>query len=72
MGPYILDFYCPEKKLAVEVDGGSHFTDDVMEYDRGRQTSIEQLGIHFLRFTNTDIKMNLYGVLIEIQKTIEE
>ena len=36
MGPYILDFYCPEKKLAVEVDGGQHNLTDGREYDAER------------------------------------
>ena len=49
---YVLDFYCPDAKLAIEIDGDSHFQEDAAEYDGKRQTAIEQLGIRFLRFTN--------------------
>jgi len=53
VGRYSLDFYCPELKLAIEMDGNSHFLSrDVVEYDRDRQNHIEALGISFLRFTN--------------------
>ncbi len=66
MGKYVLDFYCPEKKLAIELDGGGHFTEDAKKYDDGRQACIEGLGIRFLRFTNRDVRENLHAVLEEI------
>jgi len=72
MGPYILDFYCPEKKLAIEVDGGGHFTKDGMAYDQVRESVIGQFGVHFLRFTNVDIRENLHGVLTVIDDTLKE
>jgi len=72
VGPYILDFYCPEKKLAIEVDGGGHYTEEGMAYDRVRSSEIEQLGIRFLRFTNVDIRENLYGVLTVVDETLKE
>ena len=53
VGPYVLDFYCPELKLAIEVDGDSHF--EAREYDRKRQRYIESLGIRVLRFTNREV-----------------
>ncbi len=55
VGPYVLDFYCPELKLAIEVDGDSHFQAGADEYDRERQRYIESLGIHVLRFTNREV-----------------
>ena len=72
VGPYILDFYCPEKKLAIEVDGGGHFTEEGMAYDRVRESVIEQFGIRFLRFTNVDIRKNLYDVLTTIDETLRK
>jgi len=57
---FILDFYCPELKLAIEVDGPSHLNKE--EYDIFRQSHIESYGIEFLRFTNNDIYENLQGV----------
>ena len=63
IGPYVLDFYCPDAKLAVEIDGDSHFQENAPEYDSIRQAVIEQLGIRFLRFTNLEIHKKLFGVL---------
>lgn len=70
IGPFILDFYCPKLRLAIEVDGPSHFEDGAQEYDEERQKYIESCNISFLRFTNSDIYKNLDGVLLKIQSTI--
>lgn len=67
---YVVDFYCPRVKLAVEVDGDSHFTEEAESYDEDRQKKIEQLGIHFLRFTNVDVKKNLYEVVNAIAEKL--
>ena len=67
---YVIDFYCPRVKLAVEVDGDSHFTEGAELYDEDRQKKIEQLGIHFLRVTNTDVKKNLYEVVNAIAEEL--
>ncbi|MBU1017754.1 endonuclease domain-containing protein [Patescibacteria group bacterium] len=66
VGPYVIDFFCPALKLAIEVDGDSHFQEGAEEYDRRRQRFIERFNIHFLRFTNTDIYENLDGVVEEL------
>ncbi|MGH8566197.1 MAG: endonuclease domain-containing protein [Gammaproteobacteria bacterium] len=55
VGPYVLDFYCPELKLGIEVDGDSYFEASAGEYDRERQCHIESLGIRVLRFTNREV-----------------
>jgi len=69
---YVIDFYCPKLKLAIEVDGETHFLPGAEIYDRQRQQHIESLGITFLRFTNTDIYKNLDGVLQSIADKTEE
>jgi very-short-patch-repair endonuclease len=56
---YIIDFYCPRLRLAIEVDGGSHFKTDTEEYDKTRQDYLETFGIQFLRFTNDDVCKNI-------------
>lgn len=66
VGSYVIDFYCPKLKLAIEIDGDSHFQERAEEYDKKRQKFIEQFGIKFLRVTNTDIYENLDGVTEEI------
>jgi very-short-patch-repair endonuclease len=63
---FILDFYCPESKLAIEIDGATHRTEAEREYDRRRQEYIELYKIHFLRFTNSDVYKNIDGVLTVI------
>ncbi len=66
VGAFVLDFYCHSLKLAIEIDGDSHFQDGAQEYDLFRQRIIEQLGISFLRFTNTEVYENLEEVLRKI------
>ena len=70
-GGRIVDFYCPEHRLAIEVDGDSHFTRVAKQADERRQNSIESFGIRVLRFTNTDVAENLEGVLERIGTEIE-
>jgi very-short-patch-repair endonuclease len=69
---YVLDFYCPELKLAIEIDGDSHFMPGAEEQDRTRQEYIEAYEIRFLRFTNADVCENLDGVCQTIYNAIEE
>ena len=59
LGPYIADFYCPQKKLAVEVDGDTH----VMETDATRDEALQNQGIGVVRVTNEDVLNNMDGVL---------
>ena len=67
---FVIDFYCPELRLAIEVDGDSHFTRRAMIYDRCRQNHIESFGISFLRVMNEDVYHNMDAVLDEIEVTI--
>jgi very-short-patch-repair endonuclease len=67
---FVIDFYCPELRLAIEVDGESHFTPRATAYDSLRQAHIESFGIRFLRITNEDIYRSLDAVLDEIAETI--
>jgi len=64
---FVLDFYSPELKLAIEIDGDSHFDE---ERDTARQKIIESYGIQFLRFTNEEVTKNIEGVLIRILEHI--
>ena len=71
IGPFIVDFYCHECKLAIEIDGTTHWTKEAKEYDRRREEYIKQYGVRFLRFTNSAIVGNLYGVLIVIAEEVK-
>jgi very-short-patch-repair endonuclease len=71
VGFYILDFYCPSERLAIELDGDSHFTDDAIEYDRERTAYLNALNIKVVRFLNTDVYENLNGVCEKILEEIK-
>jgi very-short-patch-repair endonuclease len=66
VGPYIIDFYCPEAKLSVELDGAVHQVGDQPEYDSNRQDYIERFGICVVRFSNDDIERDIESVLTTI------
>jgi len=63
VGRYILDFYCPAERLAVELDGEIHFTDEARDRDRERRLFLENCGIKVLRFENRLVFDDLAWVL---------
>lgn len=69
---YIVDFYCKSLKLVIEVDGVSH--DNQISYDRDkkRQAELENIGLSFLRFDDSDVKKNMKSVLRTIEGFIED
>jgi very-short-patch-repair endonuclease len=60
---FIADFYCHEKKLVVEVDGGIHNDKEVRESDEGRTYELKELGIMVIRFTNDEVQHKIDWVL---------
>ena len=62
-GPYILDFYCPVLKCAVELDGGQHAEEDVKMYDIQRTDFLGSHGVEVVRFWNDEVLSNIDGVL---------
>ena len=66
IGSYICDFYCPKFKLAIEIDGGQHFTSEGKQHDSRREQLFVSLGIRTIRFTNLDILNQLVAVLEKI------
>ena len=68
----VVDFFCPELELVIEINGNSHDRENAYEKDRERQQEIEGLGIQFLRFNDLDVKKNMPGVLIIIEQWVEE
>ena len=71
IGVFIVDFYCPERKLAIKIDGATHGSEAEREYDRRREEYVELYRIHFLRFTNSDVYNNLDGVLTVIAGAVK-
>ncbi len=55
IGNYIVDFYCPAFKLAIELDGEGHLMEDKIEKDRLRTDNLNQLGITVVRFENFEV-----------------
>lgn len=64
---FIADFYCYQKKLIIELDGGVHDTVERMEYDDGRTFELEEKGFRVLRFRNEEIITNIEYVLSKIK-----
>lgn len=67
---YIVDFYCHELQLAIEVDGISH----MYKYDKDvqRERQLEKVGVHVVRLQDGEIKNNMFSVLMTIQQVISE
>jgi len=66
IGGYIVDFYCPAKKLVIEIDGSQHFEKESKEYDNIRTHYFKGLDIKVLRFTNAEINTNIEGAIQKI------
>ncbi len=67
---YIADFYCPELRLVIEIDGISHDSPEAKERDQRRQRAIESFGIEVLRFRDEDVNANVDRVLREIRDEV--
>ncbi len=69
VGNYILDFYCPEERLAIELDGEHHEEDEQKEYDQKRTEYLNGLKITVVRFKNTDV---IFGRDSIVKKILEK
>jgi very-short-patch-repair endonuclease len=69
---YIVDFYCKDLRLAIEIDGGYHDNEEVAKNDVIRQERLEKLGVRFLRFSDSEVKKDIVQVLLAIQYWIED
>jgi very-short-patch-repair endonuclease len=70
VGQFILDFYCPAHKLAVELDGSVHAGNE--EQDAARTAHLSAYGYRVLRFTNAQVMTELPEVLTQIQWAAQE
>lgn len=69
---YIVDFYCKELMLAIEVDGVTHNSEEAFLNDELRQNKLESLGVRFLRFTESEVKYDMNNVFRAIESKIIE
>jgi len=71
LGKHIVDFYCPKLLLAIEIDGVTHSGVEAESADRERQAELESLGVHVVRFLDSDVRENMTGVIAAISDWIE-
>jgi leucyl-tRNA synthetase len=69
VGPYVVDFYCKEKNLIIELDGAQHM--EAKEYDEERDNYLSALGFKVLRFWNNEININTEAVLEKIKSELQ-
>ena len=69
-GKYVIDFYCPKLKLAIEIDGQTHLDQVARIYDQERQKYIESFGIKFLHFSNYEVYEDLDAVIERIKAVL--
>jgi imidazole glycerol-phosphate synthase subunit HisF len=69
---YILDFYCHQLKLAIEVDGSIHQLEEVKQNDQERQKQLENEGLSFLRFSNNELRLRPEDVILRIEIYLKE
>ncbi|NOX65125.1 MAG: DUF559 domain-containing protein [Chlorobi bacterium] len=70
IGNYIVDFFCSELMLAIEIDGESHYGNE--RKDKNRQIDIERFGVKFLRFDEFEIYYRMDKVINKIEMWIEQ
>ncbi len=68
---YVLDFYCSEIRLAIELDGASHNSPEQKEYDNKRQSKLEAFGIKFVRISDDELFGNPNKAFEKIEKAIK-
>lgn len=67
---YIVDFYCSELRLVIEIDGDSHA--EAVEYDAERTRILQSLGLTVVRYTNDDVINNIQGVYDDLREKLEK
>ena len=71
IGPYIVDFFCPECRLAIELDGASHMTDNGTDADEPRTQFLKRFNVRVIRFENKAVFEDLEGVLADIRRKLK-
>lgn len=72
LGKYIVDFYCAEAKLVIELDGSGHYTEKGKQADATRTAFLEEYGLTVVRIANTEIHHNFRGVCEHIDSLVEQ
>lgn len=72
IGPYVMDYYCPALRLAIEVDGDSHYTPEAQQNDARRTKYLNECNVIIMRFTNKEVLDNMEGVIEMIRDKVIE
>ena len=72
VGPFIIDFYCPSLRLAIELDGEYHFSEEMDTYDEQRSLYLKENNIKVLRFENRIVFEDPLRILEAIQDVMKE
>ena len=72
IGEYIVDFYCHEHRLVIEIDGDTHYEEDAQRKDQIRTAFLKSKGLRLVRFTNPDVVSNIEGVMQVLELFFEE
>ena len=67
-----MDFYCAKARLVVELDGGGHYTEEQMKYDKERTAKLNGHNLSVLRFSNYEVDKNFYGVCEVIDREVRK
>ena len=70
IGRFIADFYCAKAKLAIELDGSQHFSNEGKVYDESRTAGLEEYGITVIRFSNAEVDRHFESMCEVIDKTV--
>ncbi len=63
LGQYIVDFYCPQAKLVIEIDGSQHYCEPQLSLDRQRDAYLQKQGLRVIRYLDTDVLTNIEGTI---------
>jgi len=70
IGPFVVDFFCPENRLVIEVDGDVHDESEQKIHDGERTKYLVELGLSVVRYRNEDILLNFDRVLLDLERLI--
>ena len=72
LGKYIVDFYCAEARLVIELDGSQHYEDENLEKDAERTSFLKSYGLGVIRIPNNEINRNFRGVCEYIDTAVKQ
>ena len=72
IGKFIVDFYCHEKLLVIELDGGVHNKAEIAERDEGREIELSKKGLKIIRFTNEEVLSNVDFIVSKIKEIAQK